>query len=405
MSKTVAIILGGGQGTRMDILCRVRSKLALPFAGKFKVVDFSLSNCLNSNIENIGVLVNYQRDSLSEYLRGWSAANMRSKPLSLLKPKNGSYKGTADAILQNQDYLETHKPKAILVLAGDHIYRMDYRPLLSFHEKTKSDVTIGVIPVLQEQARRFGIVTVGNDFRITDFVEKPEFPSGNLASMGIYIFNREIIHRFLIEDSLKDDSPHDIGYAVIPEMLRQNIKISAYKFDSYWEDIGTMEAYYWANMNLIGEYPSLSLNGKWPILTRNHHTGLARIFTQDNVTNSIISQGCDIRGNVSNSILSPGIVVEEHATIKNSIVMENTIVGEHSTVENCILDESTKVGNFCYVGFPSRITPNPGITVWGKGATVPSYTAICQNSRMSSCVDTIDIFKNTFPADSVVSYR
>jgi glucose-1-phosphate adenylyltransferase len=403
MPKTVAVILGGGQGTRMDILCKVRSKLALPFAGKFKVVDFTLSNCLNSKIENIGLLVDYQRDTLSEYLKGWSVANMHGKPLSLLKPKN-SYKGTADAILQNLDYLETLKPEEILVLAGDHIYRMDYRPLLAFHRKTKSDVTIGIISVPIEQARRFGIVTVNSDYRITDFVEKPEFPASNLASMGIYVFNKSILERFLVEDSLKDESPHDIGYAVIPEMLRQNIKISAYKFDSYWEDIGTMEAYYWANMNLIDEYPSLSLNGKWPILTRNHSTGLARIFTQDKVTNSIISQDCNIKGNVSNSILSPGVVVEENATVKNSIVMENTVVGEHSTIENCILDESSKVGNFCYVGFPSRITLNSSITVLGKGAIVPSYTAISQNSRMSPCIDTIDIFNNALPIDSVVSH-
>lgn len=245
---------------------------------------------------------------------------------------------------------------------------------------------------------------MNHENRIINFVEKPQFPAGNLASMGIYVFNREVITRFLLDDSLKNSSPHDLGYSVIPEMMRQNVRVVAYKFNAYWEDIGTMESYYWANMNLIADSPSLSLNGKWPVLTKNLNIGLARIYTQDNVTNSIVSQGCIIQGKVSNSILSPGVVVEEKATIRNSIIMENTLIGANSTVDNCILDEDAQVGKFCYLGFPSRLgSGDSKITVLGNRASVPSYTAVGQNSKLLPGVSEIDFLRHAVPAGIVVS--
>ena len=382
MKKTVAMILAGGRGKRMDILCYGRSKPVLPFAGRWRVIDFSLSNCIHSGISNMAALIDYQQQYTAEYLKEWCMVNTGGNGLHILEPKSGSYKGTSDAVYQNLDYLRGCDPDAVLVLAGDHVYKMDYRKMLAFHQQMEADVTVGVITVPIQQAHRFGIVTTDAQGRIIDFVEKPHSPTSNLASMGIYVFKTEVLAEHLLEDSAQPASPHDFGYALIPRMVKWN-KVFAYKFDGYWRDIGTIETYYEANMELIRPQPSLSLNSGWPIFTGENVLPLPELSDTGSVKQSIVSPGCAIRGSVENSILSPGVVVEEQAVVRNSIIMANTVIGRHSVVDRCILDEGVNVGKFCYVGFGAgHILSFSDITVLGRDTIVPPGTAVGRNRRV-----------------------
>lgn len=400
------MILAGGKGSRMDVLCQGRPKPVLPFAGTFKVIDFSLSNCVHSGLGNVAVLVDYQRYYISEYLGRWCRVNASSNHnFRILEPKVDYYKGTADAVLQNLDYLQKHCADTVLVLAGDHVYRMDYRKMLAFHEQTEADATVGVVSVPVEQACRFGIVTTGAKSRVIDFAEKPEKPRNNLASMGIYIFKTESLIKLLVEDSMQVNSPHDFGYALLPNMVTRN-RVFAYKFGGYWQDIGTVAAYYETNMELTREVPSLCLNGKWPILTGDKSSLAPKLSYQGNVKHSLVSPDCIIRGEVDNSVLSPGVRVEEQAVVRNSIIMANTVIGRHTIVENCILDEAVNVGRFCYIGFgANRISEKRDITVLGRGVTVPPHTAIGRNCKVLSAVGEADFATKAVPPGTVISPR
>jgi len=382
MNKTVAMILAGGRGKRMDILCHGRSKPVLPFAGRWRVIDFSLSNCVHSGIINMAALIDYQREYTAEYLKEWRKTHTGGNSLHILEPKSGSYKGTSDAVYQNLDYLRDCDPKAVLILAGDHVYRMDYRKILAFHQEMEADVTIGVIPVPIQQANRFGIVTTDADCRITDFVEKPHCPTSNLASMGIYVFKTEVLADHLKRDSAEPVSPHDFGYALIPRMVKWN-RVFAYKFDGYWRDIGTIETYYEANMELTSAAPSFNLDGSWPILTGDTSLSPTVLSNKGGMRHNIVSTGCDIRGSVENSILSPGVVIEERAVVRNSIIMANAVIGRHSVVDRCILDEGVNIDKFCYIGFGSGLSRSSSdITVLGRDTIVPPGTAVVRNRRV-----------------------
>ena len=282
MKRVLALVLAGGQGKRMDILCHVRPKPALPFAGRFRVIDFVLSNCVHSRINNIAVLVDYQRSYMANYLRRWHLANASTMDFHILDPKAGSYRGTADAVYQNLEFIRRFPSDTVLILAGDHVYKMDYHQMLDFHERTRADVTIGVHSVPIEQAHRFGIVTTDAEGRIVDFVEKPKLPHSNLTSMGIYVFNKQVLAERLTEDAERIDSPHDFGYAVIPSMVNRD-KVFAYEFDGYWQDIGTAQAYYWSNMELIRQQPSFTLDSSKPVFTDLGDLPLPRISPQGSV--------------------------------------------------------------------------------------------------------------------------
>ncbi len=405
MQKTLAMILAGGRGKRMDILCHDRPKPVLRFAGKFRVIDFTLSNCVHSRINQVAVLADYHRYAMASYLERWSAMNGTSRSLHILEPPAGSYRGTADAVYQNLGYLRRYHAERVLVLAGDHIYKMDYRKMLAFHERTKADVTIGVVQVPIEEAHRFGAVTVDRTDRVVDFVEKSGIPRKSLASMGMYIFNTEVLTRRLIEDAAQPDSPHDFGYAVIPAMVRTD-RVYAFKFDGYWQDIGTVEAYYSANMELTGEKPPFEFGGAWPVLGEAHGPTAPEVSRSGSIINSIVGPGCVIKGRVENSILSPGVLVDEQAVIMNSIVMSGASVGYHSVVDHCVLDEEAKVGRLCYIGFRGGMLPgNPSVTVLGRGATVPSHTAIGSNCRVLPGVTQADFNANMVPSGTVISPR
>lgn len=405
MKKVEAVILAGGQGKRMDLLCYGRPKPILPFAGRFRVIDFSLSNCLHSGISAIAVLVDYQRQYISEYLEQWSLMNASDKDFQILEPGAGSYKGTADAVYQNLDSLKLYNPEVVLVLAGDHVYRMDYRKMLAFHEQMEADVTVGVISVPHEQAHRFGIVTVDAQGRIIDFVEKPRIPASNLVSMGIYAFNRKVLTDHLIEDNARADSLHDFGHVIIPKMVKRQ-RVLAYEFDGYWQDIGTVEAYYGANMELMRELPNLSLNGKWPIFSKDNKGLPPQILHQGNVNHSLISPGCIIKGKVENSILSPGVIVEEQAVIRDSVIMADVVIGKHSVVDRSILDDGVNVGKYCYVGFGTSLMAGINdLTVLGSNMTIPSCTAVSRGCKIPSNARTSDFAASAIVPGSLVLSR
>jgi len=360
----------------MDILCNLRPKPALPFAAGFRVIDFTSSNCVHSQIADIAVLVDYQRGQMAEYLRHWHSESGGTTSLRVLPPRFGSYAGTADAVYQNLDYLERQDNDSVLILAGDHVYKMDYRKMIDFHHMMKADVTVGVVRVPIEEAHRFGTITVDAENRATEFAEKSSRSRSNLASMGIYVFSKDLLTRRLNEDAREPSSPHDFGYAILPRMVK-NDRVFAFEFNGYWRDIGTVEAYYEANMELLVRQPRFSLNSDWPILSGSNMLPICRANREGNIVNSMISPGCAIEGRVENSILSPGVDVAEQAVVRNSVVMANASIGYHSVVDRCILDEGVNIGRSCHIGFGASLLPRDlEITVVGKDVTVPDRTAI-----------------------------
>jgi glucose-1-phosphate adenylyltransferase len=393
MRKTVAVIMAGGRGKRMDVLCHVRPKPALPFAGTYNVIDFTLSNCVYSGIDDLAILTDYQRSYMARYLEAWGRANA-VRTLRVLEPASGSYKGTADAVFQNLPHLDELNAQNVLILAGDHIYKMNYREMIAFHEQTGADVTMGVIRVPIEEAYRFGTVSVGDGGQLLEFVEKSNNPRSNLASMGIYVFNKDILARRLSEDAARANSRHDFGYAILPGMIGKD-KVNAYEFAGYWQDIGTPQAYYAANMELMRAQPLFSLDGTKPVLTSYLNLPPPRIADQAMVVNSLISPGCVINGYVKDSILSPGVLVDERAEVWNSVVMSDTFIGYRSVVDSCVIDEKVSIGRLCYVGFGKSLVPGDSdVTVVGKGASVPSHTVIRRGSKMSSHGDTPAVKRN-----------
>jgi glucose-1-phosphate adenylyltransferase len=376
MTEMMALVLAGGLGQRMGVLCQARPKPILPFACRFSIIDFTLSNCVHSGIKDIAVLIDHQRSIMSDYIEDWNRINSFDFNIRLLEPEFDSYKGTADAIYQNIPALKKSSSETTLVLAGDHVYRMDYGAMLAFHKQVTADVTIGVVSVPAKQAYRFGIVTVDERDRITDFVEKPQRATSNLASMGIYLFNTQFLIDRLIEDHNDSSSNHDFGRTIIPRILSE-YKVFAYRFLDYWQDVGNIEAYYWANMELIRKLPLISLNGSWPIMTKAYNVRPPRLINCANIRNSLIGEGCTVDGQVENSILFSGVQVREHATIRNSIVMKNSTIDSYTTVDSAILDEDVKLGQFCYVGFGAGpLRKDKGITVLGKGSRIPDYSAV-----------------------------
>ena len=404
MERVVGMLLAGGQGKRMDALCYGRPKPALPFAGTHRVIDFTLSNCIHSQIRRVAALVDYRRLEMAGYLHRWQAANSTGQ-VDVLMPRSGSYLGTADAVYQNLDYLEAASADLVLVLAGDHIYRMDYRYMIDFHRRSGADLTIGVVTVPVEEAHRFGIVSMDSTGRVVGFVEKPEAPPGNLTSMGIYVFNRRVLAERLAEDAARPESPHDFGYAIIPNMVHRD-RVFAYRFDGFWQDIGTTEAYYQCSMELTGPRPALRLEAEWPVLSENHDLPPAVVTAEGSAVHSIVSPGCVVKGRVVNSVLSPGVRVEPEAVVRDSVLMGNVTVGYHSVVDACVIDEGVRVEPFCYVGFGTKLpSGGPWITVLGRGVVVPSGRAIGRKCRIQPDVGPSDFAEVVVPPGSIVSRR
>nr|WP_209124339.1 glucose-1-phosphate adenylyltransferase [Alkalihalobacillus sp. BA299] len=347
--ECVGMLLAGGEGKRLGLLTKKIAKPAVYFGGKYRIIDFPLSNCTNSGIDTVGVLTQYEPLALNTHLGIGSPWDLdrRSGGLSALPPfiekKGGSwYKGTADAIFQNINYIEQYDPEYVLILSGDHIYKMNYAAMLDFHKKNNADATISVIEVPWDEASRFGIMNTDDHLRINEFEEKPANPKSNLASMGIYIFNWQVLKSYLIEDSRQPYSSNDFGKDIIPKMLADDKSLIAFPFKGYWKDVGTVKSFWEANMDLLKDSPSLQLNdSNWKIYSVNPNQPPQYIAPTGTVQCSMVNEGCLIYGSVDHSILFYGVEVQENSRIKDSVIMPNVQVGKNVVIEKAVINEGT----------------------------------------------------------------
>jgi len=358
--ECVAMLLAGGQGTRLGALTSHLAKPAVHFGGKYRIIDFPLSNCANSGIDTVGVLTQYQHLVLHAYLgigTPWDL-DRQEGGVMVLPPYMGAgggswYSGTANAIYQNLSFIDQYDPEYVLVLSGDHIYKMDYDQLLSYHKSKHADVTIAVIPVPWDEASRFGIMNTDDDFRIEEFAEKPKEPKSNLASMGIYIFNRSVLSGYLKADAKKAGSSHDFGKDVIPAMLDDGLNLQAYPFKGYWKDVGTIKSLWEASMDLLETEPEMNLNDRsWRIYSVNPSQPPHFISPEAKVKASIVNEGCILLGEVEHSVVSYGVHIGRNSKIKDSVLMPGAKVGEDVTIYRAIVGEGCVIENGQTVGSP-----------------------------------------------------
>jgi glucose-1-phosphate adenylyltransferase len=394
VKRVVAVVLAGGEGERLSILSAVRAKPAVPFAGKYRIIDFTLSNCVNSDLDNVLVLTQYNPRSLNDHIgagRPWDL-DRNDGGIRLLQPyiargrPSEWYRGTADAVLQNIDTIDQSPGDVVLILAGDHIYKMDYQPFVQFHRRNRADVTVAVKRVPIGEAHRFGVLALAEDGQVAEWQEKPRQPKSDLASLGIYVFSKRALRTWLDEDRA------DFGHDVIPAMLAGGARVYGYQFDGYWQDVGTVDGYWQAHMDLLDEHPDLDLYDKsWLIHTRSEERAPGRIGPTASVHRSLVSHGCQIWGTVEHSVLSPGVRVDPGAVVRDSIVMFDTVIRAGAVIDHAIIDKEVSVGPNAVVGMgsdfdtPNRQEPerlNSGITVIGKRATIPAGVRLGRNVKI-----------------------
>ena len=380
--KSVAMILAGGQGSRLGVLTRLRAKPAVPYGGKYRIIDFPLSNCANSGIDVVGVLTQYEPFVLNSYVGNgapWDL-NKNNGGAYMLSPHTrvgdvGSwYAGTADAIYQNIRFIDYFEPNYVVVLSGDHIYKMDYSKMIAFHEQNDADATIAVMPVPIEEASRFGILATDEENRVTDFVEKPANPPSNLASMGIYVFDWAKVRQYLTDDEANTESTHDFGKDVIPAMLAGKERLFAYRFEGYWRDVGTIDSLWEANLDLLRPSVDLDLSDpSWRIYSKTAAAPPHYISAKAKVQNSMVTEGCSIAGNVDYSVLFAKVKVEEGAVVDSSIIMPGTVIKKGAVVQYAIVAENAVIEPGAVVGEKPENTPNReewGVAVVGAGVKV-----------------------------------
>lgn len=388
--ECVAMLLAGGQGSRLYTLTEKTAKPAVLFGGKYRIIDFPMSNCVNSGIDTVGVLTQYQPMVLNEYIgngQPWDLDRLNGGVMVLppYQGKNGAdwYKGTANAIYQNMQFINRYDPDYVLILSGDHIYKMDYAKMLDAHKKSGADCTIAVLNVPLDQASRFGIMNTDETGRIVEFEEKPKHPKSTKASMGIYIFTKKLLEEYLTKDDADPDSAKDFGKNVIPAMLNDGRKMVAYPFEGYWKDVGTLTSLWEANMDLLGTNPEFDLHTKdWRIYSRNNNLPPHFISETATVKNSLITEGCDIRGTVINSVLSNGVTVEEGAVVRDSVLMTDVTVKAGARVEYSIIDSDTVICENASVG-KERASAR-GLAVVGEGLVVEAGSVIPDGEMVGS---------------------
>ncbi len=412
--RVVAMILAGGEGSRLSVLSEKRAKPSVPFAGKYRIIDFPLSNCVNSGIFDVAVLTQYRPHSLNDHIgigKPWDLDRARGG-IRLLQPYQGRndqswYKGTSDAIYQNLGFITERRADLVLILSGDHIYKMDYSTIIDTHRRNRADLTVGVMEVPLEETDRFGIMTVDESDRIVEFTEKPKArDKGTLASMGIYVFQADALVRRLSEGN--DDRPRiDFGKNVIPAMVAED-RVFAHRFAGYWVDVGTIQSYWETSMQLLD--PSLDFDlydREWLIRTRSEERPAAKIGPQARVTNSIVCNGCTVRGTVERSVLSPGVYVSPGAVVRDSVVMNDTWIGPGAVLDRVIVDKQVVIGAGARLGFgddlttPNKAQPdklNTGVTVVGKAAHIPPGISVGRNVVVNADRDEGD-----FPSGDVAS--
>lgn len=358
-NKMVAMILAGGRGSRLHELTEKVAKPAVYYGGKYRIIDFPLSNCANSDVNVVGVLTQYESVVLNAYASGsqrWgldtdNAGVFTLPPREKLEGGLQVYRGTADAIAQNIDFLDQYDPEYVLVLSGDHIYKMNYDWMLDYHQENNADCTIAVIQVPMEEASRFGIMNTDVTGKIIEFEEKPEYPKSNLASMGIYIFNWKNLRRYLVDDMKDKDSSHDFGKNIIPQMLKDDKRLFAYIFKGYWKDVGTLDSLWEANMDLIDNPDQINLNDDgWKIYTDDSNSLPQYVGEEGVVTNSYVDQGCVIEGSVDHCVLCTNVKIGKGAKVENAVIMKGAVIGEDAVVEKCIIKEGVKIAKGVKVG-------------------------------------------------------
>ena len=394
--EVLALILAGGRGSRLDILSENRVKPSVPFAGKFRIIDFTLSNCSNSKIYNIAILTQYLPFSLNEHIgsgRPWDLDRRDSK-VTLLQPHRDWYNGTADAVKKNIHFIEQSRPKYVLILSGDHIYKMDYSKMLAQHIETSADLTIGCKIIDPKEAFRFGMLEATPDNRITQFQEKPKHTSSDLASMGIYIFNTDVLLAKLHESDIPD---LDFGKHIIPSMIDTH-PVYAYRFADYWKDVGTYDSYLQANLELIETVDKIPLDmydPHWKIYTKSEDLPAVKVGSKATIRQALLSNGSIVAGHVERSVLSPGVIIHPLAKVTNSVLLNDVEVRPGAVIDNCIIDKHTRIMDNALVGFGDDFTPNQenpellasGITVLGKHITVPKNMVIGRNCRLFETAD------------------
>lgn len=394
--EMIAMLLAGGQGSRLGILTKQIAKPAVMFGGKYRIIDFPLSNCINSGIDTVGVLTQYEPLLLTRHIGigiPWDLDRRRGGVTILppfVKGNEGSwYSGTANAIYHNMRYIDEYNPEYILILSGDHVYKMDYSAMLEEHKRKQADATIAVIEVPYEIADQFGIMNTNEENRIIDFEEKPKEPKSNLASMGIYIFTWEVLKEALIKDN-EIHRESDFGKHIIPDMLETKKNVYAYKFNDYWRDIGTIDAYWRANMELTHTVPVFNLYEEfWKIYTNIEHQLPQYLGPKALLQQSLVSEGCEIYGEVYNSVLGPQVIIEEGAIVKNSIIMAETIIRKGAQLDTCIISEKCEVGENTLIGVGENIPHKEkahiyysGITVIGDHSIIPSEVTVGKNCEI-----------------------
>lgn len=396
--KIVAMLLAGGQGSRLGVLTSNMAKPAVPFGGKYRIIDFPLSNCVNSDIDTVGVLTQYRPLALNSYLgtgQHWDLDRNHGGVFVLppyMTEKVGQwYSGTANAIWQNREFVDQYDPEYVLILSGDHIYKMDYDKMLSFHVKMEAAATIAVIDVPLEEAHRFGIMNTDETGRIVSFEEKPAQPKSTNASMGIYIFNWKKLKEYMAKDDADPNSDNDFGKNIIPAMLDAGETMVAYPFSGYWKDVGTVQSFWEAHMDLLGYPPVLDLNdSSWRIYTRNPVMPPHFVGAEAYVRNSLICEGCVVEGAVENSVLFSGATVEKGARVTDCVILPNAHVGANCDLHKAIVGENTQVGAFTVMGGPLR----PGekvnnaltgdITLVGNDVVVPPCSYLAQGAVLNA---------------------
>ncbi len=389
--ETLALILAGGRGSRLDILSERRSKPAVPFAGKFRIIDFALSNCTNSGIFQIGILTQYLPLSLNEHIgvgKPWDL-DRRDSFVTLLQPNNSWYEGTADAIRKNLEFVKRYASKYVLILSGDHIYKMDYSKMIEQHKKTGADLTIACKIVPLNEASRFGILETDENLKINKFVEKPKEPKSNKASMGIYVFSTQALIDAI--ESHPDIVDLDFGMHIIPDMIA-NKNVYAYEYYDYWKDVGTYDSYVEANIELCHDTALDLYDPNWKIYTKSEDLPPVKVGDNASITTSLISNGCRIDGEVIESVISPGVVIGKGSVIKHSVILNDVVIGENCTIEDTIIDKETVVGNNSVIGTGKDLTPNKdnpkilssGLNVIGKKIILPEGLVVERNVRIFS---------------------
>lgn len=418
MDKVLAVIMAGGAGERLSILCEQRAKPAVPFGGMYRIIDFTLSSCVNSGIHKVAVLTQYNPMSLSEHIgtgRAWDLDRAGAR-LVLLHPYMSRdrcewYQGNANAVYQNLRYIEELKPEQALILAGDHVYTMRYDLMIEAHRAHGADVTVGLTEVPQSDVSRFGMITLDSKERVVNFQEKPAVAQSNLGSMGIYVFNSKVLYNCLEANST--EKGHDFGQDIVPKLIGKQ-KVYGYRFGGYWRDVGTVDAYWQASMDLIVDLPDFDLyDPDTMVYTSSKFGPPVKTGPLASITRSLVCPGCIINGEVRNSVLSPGVYVESGAKVFDSVLFHDAFVSSGAVVERCIVDKEVEIGAGCHIGYGDDYTPNhdepdhlnSGISLVGKKAVVPAGTNIGRNCKIYGAVDSEDYPSNFIPSGSTVQRR